>query len=64
MTSAFGHFPFQSKQRKENLLGSYKNPEIETSNFHTQPNLDNLENDTLNIQTPPNQNNPNPEVIN
>ncbi|KAG9303491.1 hypothetical protein G9A89_018387 [Geosiphon pyriformis] len=98
-TSAFGRFPFQSKQKKKDLLELYseivssweiteleeeqeieeeeesedqeftyqnlilENPEIETLNFQTQPNLDNQENDTLNIQTPPNQNNLNPESI-
>ncbi|KAG9286864.1 hypothetical protein G9A89_012414 [Geosiphon pyriformis] len=99
-TSTFEHFPFQTKQRKEDLLGLYgettslwkitesegkqeveeekesedheftyqnlilENPESETPNFQTQPNLDNQENDTPNIQTPPNQNNSNSEIIN
>ncbi|KAG9288853.1 hypothetical protein G9A89_012182 [Geosiphon pyriformis] len=73
VTSAFGRFSFQSKQRKKDLLGPYEftyqnlileNLKIKTPNCQTQPNLDNQENDTLNIQTPPNQNNPNSEVIN
>ncbi|KAG9285972.1 hypothetical protein G9A89_022648 [Geosiphon pyriformis] len=77
VTSAFGRFLFQNKQKKEDLLGPYgkivkftyqnpilKNPEIKTPNFQIQPNLNNSENNTLNIQTPPNQNNPNSEVIN
>ncbi|KAG9298698.1 hypothetical protein G9A89_012766 [Geosiphon pyriformis] len=46
----------------QNLI--LENPESETLNFQTQPNLNNQKNDILNIQTPPNQNNLNPEVIN
>ncbi|KAG9288095.1 hypothetical protein G9A89_017690 [Geosiphon pyriformis] len=70
--SAFGCFPFQKVEKEEESEDHkftyqnsiLENPESETPNFQTQPNLDNQENDTPNIQTPPNQNNPNPEVIN
>ncbi|KAG9296950.1 hypothetical protein G9A89_003664 [Geosiphon pyriformis] len=34
----FGQFPFQSKQRKTNLLRPYKNPEIKTLNIQTLQN--------------------------
>ncbi|KAG9299440.1 hypothetical protein G9A89_009392 [Geosiphon pyriformis] len=72
----FEQFPFQSKQKKEDLLGLYGtyfkkfksrspmpsgNPDIRTLNFQTQQDQ-NLENPE--IGTPPNQNDQNPDLIN
>ncbi|KAG9302685.1 hypothetical protein G9A89_005159 [Geosiphon pyriformis] len=78
-TSIFEHFLFQSKQRKEDLLGPYdfgttspwenlipENSNIETPNFQTQPNpnLENPEIETPNFQTQHNQNDYNLDINN
>ncbi|KAG9284439.1 hypothetical protein G9A89_023696 [Geosiphon pyriformis] len=77
-TLTFGQFPFQSKQRKAELLGPYgeyfegfKSRLPTPSRFQSLPyqpdfgtqHLENPEIETPNIQTPPNQRNQNPDLI-
>ncbi|KAG9285373.1 hypothetical protein G9A89_010848 [Geosiphon pyriformis] len=69
MTSTFGHFPFQSKQRKKDLLEPYEIIDLEEKQEKEEEESEDQEfiyqnpiPENLNIETPNFQTQQNPEI--